>query len=237
MSVRQVLLIQQHPLVPFLILALLAHALVILAIKIIKPVPTQTPFSFEVQLMSMKHPEIANASPTIQTMPTISKKIPLKANAMTPKTRIRPIMSLKENTTPASIHVPALPELKTDVLTLKGAEKSLEHPIETQTQKNNVTTDDLLNTARRIAQEDALTMPKEKSDGITLADREFSPQLAKAMSKMKKLPAGTYQFGNGMMKIIGIDGSVYCLAPPPSSAMSVSALNAQISMPMTCPNE
>lgn len=247
MLARQVLLNQPQSLVPFLLLALLAHALVIWAIKITKPVPTQNPLTFEVQLMPIKQANIeqanieqakvVNKSPATQTIQTVSPQTQRYPNAMIPKTHIKPIMPLKESLTPALINAPALPAIKTDLLTPKVTEQSLTPPTEPNAKRNKLTIDDLLNSARRIAQEDALAMPKEKSDGMTLADREFSPQLAKAMNKMKKLPAGTYPIGNGMMKIIGIDGSAYCLAPPPNSAMPVSALNAQVSMPMTCPNE
>lgn len=83
-----------------------------------------------------------------------------------------------------------------------------------------ISTESLLESARRIAIEEAKNMPKEKGDDIALADRPISPEIAKAIGKKKKrkAEAGTFTV-NGVVIQVNPDGSSNCFLPPPESSM------------------
>jgi len=98
--------------------------------------------------------------------------------------------------------------------------------------KPKISTETLLESAHRIAIEDAQTMPKEKNDGIALADRPISPELALALAQKKRPKPSIANYANGMVKVTNPDGSSYCLQPPPMPSGSFEP----ISIPMTCPD-
>lgn len=232
MQTRKVLFNPHASLAPFLLLALSAHVVAISFIKIIRSLPTPR-LILNVQLLPVKHEQPKSVITAMQTTPAIIKQTTPKKTT----TNAHAKMKLQTKVTPDSIATPSSSEIKTDFFVPKSDGKKTEQNLETEPDKTKKTTEDLLNSAHRIAKEEALAMPKEKEDGVLLTEREFSPKLANAMNKMQKPRAGTYHLSNGMMKIVSIDGSEYCLAPPPVSAMPVNSLNAQTSMPMTCPNE
>lgn len=227
MQVSNYLFKPQLSLAPFLLLALLVHLLALSLIKVMKHAPVQAPLTFDVRLMPVKKnqaQDVVLIMQKIEKVRMIQTKAEVKPEAKPEKTLPKPAIALKNSNAP---------EITADLLNL--IEKTTEKTIEKQVNKSNISTENLLDSARRIAIEEAKNMPKDKSDNIALADREFSPKLAAAMGKLNKLPAGIYNIANGQIKIVNADGSEYCLIPPVGSAMPASAFGTSPSIPMTCP--
>ncbi|HNZ55835.1 MAG TPA: hypothetical protein PKL58_00600 [Methylophilaceae bacterium] len=104
--------------------------------------------------------------------------------------------------------------------------------IEKSTDKPKINTENLFAVARQMAIEDEKNLKRENTKLIALADRAFSPEIAKVFSQRKKTNAGVTLYAGGMVKVVNADGSEYCLQQ--SSIMNKGAFENE-PIPMTCP--
>lgn len=217
MQARNHLMNQHQTLVPFLLLALLAHVLVISVIKVMKRAPIQTPLTFDVTILTTKHTQAENKAPAPTTPMT---------EQVTTKTTGKLIKIKRTQANPGLGAGPHVSEASPVTADLSAAK-----PVEKVTEKPKLDVEELLASARRITIEDAKNLPIDNIDNTPLADRVFSPELAKALAFHKKV-AGTTQLAGGMVKVVTTDGNEYCLQPSP---MLNKGAFENDPIPMTCP--
>lgn len=225
---------QHSSLTPFLLLALMAHLLAIALIKIVKHTPMQTPITLEVKLMStaqtmMKASTLVQINPLLkQTDILQTKPEPIAMNKQSVTNQ--PVKRAKVRSTqtkpelmaePPAAQTPAMTE---NLPTTPTIEKSTDKP--------KINTENLFAVARQIAVEDEKNLKRENTKLIALADRAFSPEIAKVFAPRKKANVGVTQYAGGMVKVVNADGNEYCLQQSPK--MNKGAFENE-PIPMTCP--
>lgn len=90
----------------------------------------------------------------------------------------------------------------------------------------------LLDSARRVARDEGRHLPPPKIDPGKFDDRPALPELARALARGKLAP-GVTQFADGLLKVVTLSGSVYCLRPLPSLVRG-GPVEPTI-VPSTCP--
>ena len=225
---------QHSSLTPFLLMALLAHLLAIALIKIVKHTPKQTPIMLEVKLMSTAQTMMKDVTP-VQVKPMLgqtdiaqTKPEPIAMNKQTVINQ--PVKRAKVRSTQAK------PELITEppAAQTPAMTENLPTPptIDKSTDKPRIHTENLFAAARQMAIEDEKNLKRENTKLIALADRAFSPEIAKVFSQRKKTNAGVTLYAGGMVKVVNADGSEYCLQQSPM--LNKGAFENE-PIPMTCP--
>lgn len=221
---------QHQTLVPFLLLALFAHVLAISVIKVMKRPPMQPPAAFDVKLLpnqSIKASDTASL-PTPLAQPqahiTSTQLNQIASKSVTKQIKIAQTHTLESLTAEPSTMLVIENAVPTNSYTAPA--------IERKTEKPNINIENLLSTARQIASYDAHNAPKDSTDQIALADRAFSPEVAKVFATSKKRDAGITQYASGMIKVVSANGSEYCLQQ--STLPNRGAFESD-AIPMTCP--
>jgi hypothetical protein len=222
--------VQQHKLAPFILLAIIVHIALIAALKFQPNRQIKPPIMFDVSLMPYQAPEKhieVEPSNTKSDVPLTSIPVKKAQKSQTPTTnKIEIISSTGSQLGNVPNKIDAQPNTEASVATINIAPNA-------NASKPKISTESLLESAHRIAIEDAKTMPKEKNDGIALADRPISPKLALALAPKKRPKPGITSYADGIVKVVNSDGSSYCLQPPPPMP---SGIFEPLSIPMTCPN-
>lgn len=216
----------------FILLAIIVHIVLITTLKFQQNTPIKLPIIFDVRLRPIHAPE-----KQIEVEPSNTKSgesltsIPVKKSQILQAPITNKVGSIN-SVDPMLDNVPnkidVQPNTEPPVATINITPN-------TKASKPKIFTETLLESAHRIAIEDAKTMPKEKGDGILLADRPVLPKLALMLAK-KKGPAGVTNFPDGSVKIVNPDGSSYCLQLP-SFTSGPSGSFESISIPMSCPKD
>lgn len=200
-------------LTPYLILAVIAHSIFLWMVKFPPSAPMKLPITFDVRITSLpvaeRHIELEPNNTNSDEPPSISTTIK-KQNPQTTSIRL------------TTIDAQATTDLPTATISISP---------NAITSKAKVTTENLLESAHRIAMEDAKNMPKSKDDGILLSERAFSPKLAQALAKKEKV-AGVTQYTDGMVKVVTSSGAEYCMQLSP---LLVKGAFDSDPIPMTCP--
>lgn len=223
----------QHELALPILLAIIVHIALITALKFQPNTQIKSPNMFDVRLMPLHTQENLME---VEPNNTKSDEQLTSASVKTTQKSQAPITKKTENINLAD-PMPSHAANKID------AQPNTEPPLATiniapnaDTHKPKISTEALLESAHRVAIEDAQTMPKEKDDGIALADRPISPKLALVLAKKKRSKTGITNYADGTVKVVNPDGSSYCLQPPPFTSMPSGPFES-ISIPMTCPED
>lgn len=194
----------------------------------------QTPMILEVKLMPTAQTIVQEVTPVL-TKPLIEetnvdqiKPEPMAVSKQTVSSKpIRQAKVSPTQTKPELIAEP--PTLETPTVT---EHVSMPPSIEKSTDKPKMNTENLFAAARRMAVEDEKNLNQENTKSIALADRAFSPEIAKVFAPHKKANAGVTQYAGGMVKVVNADGSEYCLQQSPM--LNKGAFENE-PIPMTCP--
>ncbi|MDO9393493.1 MAG: hypothetical protein Q7T42_05910 [Methylotenera sp.] len=206
-----------------LLLAVIAHVILLVYVKLPSNHKAWTPVIFDVQLRPVREQldkvkstdqatESDNRSQKEQSvLSTTSKKID-----QLQKTVIEHTMIFVRQSEPEPV---AEVIIKTD------------KTINPEATKQAISYGELLESAQQIVKEEAKYMPKTKDDGVLLSDRAFSPKLAQALAKKEKV-LGVTKYADGMVKVVTSSGTEYCLTPSPQLIKGPFDSDP---IPMTCP--
>jgi hypothetical protein len=216
-------------LTPYIIFAIIVHGILLWIIKLLPIAQMKLPITFDVRLMPIQAPERR-----IELEPNNIKSNELSAISSSQKAHKlhAPIAKVMEGIQ-LEDQAPSIAPTKIYAQTSAKpptATISIAPNVNTSRYKSSI--ESLLDSARKIATEDAKNMPKDKGEYIALADRAFSPELAQTLAQKKKTTTGETHYANGMVKVVSPDGSEYCLQP--SLNMPVGPFDS-VSIPMTCP--
>lgn len=205
------------------LLAVIAHAVLLIYVKIPSNHKPWTPVISDVQLKPLHEQlvKLASSDQGIKSdnrsqkeqsiLSTISKRMDQKQ-----KTNIRhATLFVKQS----EVEPVAEVMIKTD------------RTINSEAPKQAITYGELLESAHLIVKEDAKNMPKPKDNGVLLTDRAFLPILAQALAKKEKVQ-GVTKYADGMLKVVTSSGTEYCMLP--SQQLIIGAFDSD-PIPMTCP--
>jgi hypothetical protein len=200
-----------------LLLALIAHLILLVYVKPPSNHKTLLPTIFEVQLSPIKE-RLIKLEPTDRVI----ESAPHRQNKQSANT-IRFKKLAEENR--MNIYE------KRDVEPLVETIIKTDKKIDSDVSKQAISYGELLESAQQIVKEDVKNMPKSKDEGLLLSDRAFSPKLALALAKKGKV-SGVTKYADGMVKVITSSGTEYCMLPSP--LLIKDAFDSD-PIPMTCP--
>lgn len=93
-----------------------------------------------------------------------------------------------------------------------------------------VSSDQLLETARKIAREEAKKIPPSLHERTGSDDSPVLPELDRVLTQKSQREIS---FADGTTRVVTRFGTTYCLKPPPDFARS--GIGAQLSVPLLCP--
>lgn len=199
-------------LIPYLLLAMAVHTLVLYCLKIPLPHPltAQPPLTLEVDLFEPPVP--VPRKPVLEHSPPAMQQTRQPSNTLAGNT---PVLAKPVDT--ASSPAPA-----TTIMT--------ESPLQTP---RVIVTQTLLDAARTMGKEDEKSHPSQQSIRTPLADRPILAKLANVLAEQNTSQPGITQYADGTIKVVTAYGTVYCTKTPPDLAKTGPL--AQEAMAMTCP--
>ena len=206
-----------------LLLAVLAHVILLVYVKLPPSHKTWSPTIFDVQLshvhewsVKVKSPDQVMESGNYIHQEQSHHLITSKKIDQHQKTAI-------QNTTFVDRQVAIEP--------VKDVMIKTDKTINPEASKQTISYGELLESARKIIKEDAKDMLTPKDDGVLLSDRALSPKLAQAFSKKEKVQ-GVTKYADGIVKVVTSSGTEYCLQSPP---LLIKGPFDSDPIPMTCP--
>lgn len=205
-----------------LLLAVIAHVILLVYVKLPSSHTTWSPTIFDVQLSPVHEP-------LVKVMPV--DQFTESGNHIHKEQSLHSITSKKMN---------QHRKIVIEDTTFIDKQREIEHEeamiktdktINSQASKQAISYGELLESAQQIVKEDAKNMQKPKDDGVSLSDRAFSPKLAQALAKKEKVPSVT-KYADGMVKVVTSSGTEYCLQPSPQLIKGPFDSDP---IPMTCP--
>lgn len=206
-----------------LILAVIAHVILLVYVKLPPSHNTWSPTIFDVQL-SPAHGQLVKVKPANQyTKSDNSIHKEQSHHAITSK-------KIDQHQKIAIQNTMFIDEQR-KVEPVEEAMIKTDKTINSKATKQAISYGELLESAQKIVKEDAENMPKTKDDGVLLSDRAFSPKLAQAFAKKENVP-GVTKYADGMVKVVTSSGTEYCLQPSPQL---IKGSFDSDPIPMTCP--
>ncbi len=206
-----------------LLLAVIAHAILLVYVKLPPSHKTWSPTIFDVQL-SLVHEQPVKVKPADQITESdnrFHKEQPVRSDL--PKK-----IDQYEKTT---IQNTPFIDGQREIEPVEDVMIKTDKTINSKVSKQAISYGELLESAQQIVKEDAKNMPKTKDDGVLLSDRAFSPKLAQAFAKKENVPSVT-NYADGVVKVVTSSGTEYCLQPSPQLIKGPFDSDP---IPMTCP--
>lgn len=213
-----------------LLLAAIAHVILLVYVKLPPSHKTWSPTIFDVQLSPIREPlvKVKSADQYTESDNSIHKK--QSHHSITSKKIDQHQKIAIQNTT--------FIDVQREIGPVKEAMVKTDKTINLEAPKQAISYDELLESAQQIVKEDIKNMPKPKDDGVLLSDRAFSPKLAQAFAKKEQAFAkkenvpGVTKYADGMVKVVTSSGTEYCLQPSPQL---IKGSFDSDPIPMTCP--
>lgn len=206
-----------------LLLAVIAHVILLVYVKLPPSHKTWSPTIFDVQLSPVHEPlvKVKPANQYTESDNSIHKE--QSHHSITSKKIDQHQKIPIQNTTFIDGQRESEP--------VEDAMIKTDKTINSEASKQAISYGELLESAQQIIKEDAKNMPKTKDDGVLLSDRAFSPKLAQALVKKEKV-LGVTKYADGMVKVVTYSGTEYCLSPSPQL---IKGSFDSDPIPMTCP--
>lgn len=206
-----------------LLLAVIAHVILLVYVKLPPSHKTWSPTVFDVQL-SHVHEQLVEVKSADQVTDSDNRIYKEQSTHSIISKKIDQQQKIAiQNTT--SI------ERQREIEPVEEAMIKTDKTINSKASKQAISYGELLESAQQIVKEDAKNMPKTKDDGVLLSDRAFSPKLAQAFAKKENVP-GVTKYADGMVKVVTSSGTEYCLQ---SSPQLIKGSFDSDPIPMTCP--
>lgn len=206
-----------------LLLAVIAHVILLVYVKLPPNHKTWSPTIFDVQLSHVHEQPVKVKS---------ADQFTESDNRIHQEQSHQPITTKKiDEQKKIAIQNTTVIERQREIEPLEDAMIKADKTINSQTLKQAISYAELLESAQQIIKEDAKNMPKPKDDGVLLSNREFLPKLAQALAKNEKVP-GVTKYADGMVKVVTSSGTEYCL---PQSPQLIKGAFDSDPIPMTCP--
>lgn len=197
-------------LIPFLLLAAVLHILAI----IILPQPRFGMIAPQQMLEVRLMPVI----PVVRPPEDINPSLPNEDVQPEPKAR----RTLPVHQPPTHIETPKNPSPPPD---------AQQRPESASTSPPRISVESLMNSARRIARDEARHTPPSKKETPGIEDRPLLPALANALNRKQ---ASEVMLANGVYRVRTPSGTEYCFLPLPDIAISGTPVKPTI-VPSTCP--
>lgn len=206
-----------------LLLAVIAHVILLVYVKLPPSHNTRSPTIFDVQL-SPAHEQLVEVKPANQyTESDNSFHKEQSHHAITSK-------KIDQNQRIAIQDTMFMDEQR-EIEPLEEAMIKTDKTINSEAAKQAISYGELLESAQKIVKEDVKNMPKLNDGGVLLSDRAFSPKLAQAFAKKGNVP-GVTKYADGKVKVVTSSGTEYCLSPSPQ--LIKGSFDSE-PIPMTCP--
>lgn len=204
-----------------LLLAVIAHVILLVYVKLPPSHKTWSPTILDVQLSHVHEPPV-KVEPSDQVKESDNRAHKKQSiDSVTPKTDQHKKIAIQQTMIVDE-------QMKTQpVEELIRTDK----PINPEAPKQAISYGELLESAQKIVKEDVKNMPRPKEAAVLLSDRAFSPKLAQALVKKEKVP-GVTKYADGMVKVVTSSGTEYCLSPSPQLIKGAFEPDP---IPMTCP--
>ena len=206
-----------------LVLAVIAHVILLVFIKLPSNPKNLLQTTFEVELRPFHEP-ILNVEPIEHA--EFRSNVP-KEEQPELAVQSKKLISKKSLIIPND----SANDDSREINTQSNSNVNNEKPTEIIPSNTTISYEDLLESARYIAKEDAKNMPNPKDDGVLLSDQAFSPKLAQTLAKKEKV-VGMTSYADGMTKVITSSGTEYCFQPSPLMSKGAFENNP---IAMTCP--
>lgn len=206
-----------------LLLAVIAHAILLVYVKLPPSHKTWSPTIFDVQL-SPAHEQLVEVKSADQVTKSDNRIYKEQSTHSITSKKIDQHQKITiQNTT--------FINGQREIEPVEEAMIKTDKTINSKASKQAISYGELLESAQQIVKEDAKNMPKTKDDGVLLSDRAFSPKLAQAFAKKENVPSVT-KYADGMVKVVTSSGTEYCLSPSPQL---IKGSFDSDPIPMTCP--
>lgn len=205
-----------------LLLAIIAHVILLVYVKLPPSHNTWSPTIFDVQL-SPAHEQLVEVKPADLYTESNSIHKEQSHHAITSKKIDQHQKIAIQNTT--------FIDEQREIEPVEDAMIKTDKTINSEAPKQAFSYGELLESAQKIVKEDVKHMPKLKDDGVLLSDRAFSPKLAQALAKKGDV-LGVTKYADGMVKVVTSSGTEYCLTPSPQL---IKGSFDSDPIPMTCP--
>lgn len=205
-----------------LLLAVIAHAILLVYVKLPPSHKTWSPTVFDVQLSPVHEPLVK----------TKSTEVTESDNRIHQEQSHHSITSKKiDQHQKSTIQNTSVIDGQREIKPIEDAMIRTDKTINAKASKQAISYGELLESAQQIAKEEAKNMPKTKDDGVLLSDRAFSPELAQVLARKEKVQ-GVTKYADGMVKVVTSSGTEYCLQPSPQLIKGPFDSDP---IPMTCP--
>lgn len=206
-----------------LLLAVIAHVILLVYVKFPPSHKTWSPTIFDVQL-SPAHEQLVEVKSADQVTDS--------GNRIYKEQSTHSITSKKiDQQQKIAIQNTTFIERQSEVEPVEEAMIKTDKTINHEASKQAISYGELLESVQQIVKEEAKNMPKTKDDGVLPSDRSFSPKLAQALAKKERVP-GVTKYADGMVKVVTSNGTEYCLQPSPQLIKGPFDSDP---IPMTCP--
>ena len=206
-----------------LLLAVIAHVILLVNVKLPPRQKTWSPIIFDVQI-SPVHEQPVKVKSTDQVTESNNRIHQEQSNHSITYKKIDPQQKI-------AIKNAMFIDEQSEIELAEEAIIKTDKTINSEASKQSISYGELLESAQQIVKEDVKNMPKPKNDGVLLSDRAFLPKLAQALAKKEKMQ-GVTKYADGMVRVVTSSGTEYCLL---SSPLLIKGPFDSDPIPMTCP--